>query len=85
MQRKAFDIMQDFIVWFAIKYFINFQKQMQVQGLPGCNVLWQCMVVSQMSGCAELGVWNCWIFTQSSESLNLSGSYQSITDTQSYL
>ena len=36
MWRKVFDIMQDFIVQFEIKYFINLQKQMRVRGLPGC-------------------------------------------------
>lgn len=39
MQRKVFDIMQDFVVQYGIKYFINLQKQMQIQGLPGCKVV----------------------------------------------
>lgn len=39
MQRKVFDIMQGFIVQFAVKYFIDLQKQMRVQGLPGCKVV----------------------------------------------
>lgn len=40
---------------------------MQVQELSGYKVAEQCRAVSWMSEVTELGIWNCWIATQSSE------------------
>lgn len=39
MQRKVFDIMQDFIFQFAIKYFINLQKKCRSRNSLGVKWL----------------------------------------------